>query len=186
MQTLMAHLLAAGSATPRGPRWSILGSDGQGSEGGACLGQTREGTTMKSARLGGGSVLVLVLALLACAGDSPSAPSEALTGVKWQLQAFETADEGRITVPQPEHYTVLFKTDGRWNMRADCNGCVGRYQATSTALTIEPLGCTDAYCGDDSLDDEYVEAFATVSAFTIRGGELRLYYANGLLLFSAS
>jgi len=141
---------------------------------------------MRSARLAGGSVLVLVWALLACDGDAPSAPSEALTGITWQLQAFQTVDEGRIAVPQPERYTLLFATDGGLDVRADCNTCVGSYRATSVALTIDPaLACTEAYCGDDSLDFKYLEALGSVSTYALPEDALRLHYAHGTLWFSA-
>jgi heat shock protein HslJ len=123
--------------------------------------------------------------LMACGEESPTGPSEVLTGTVWTLQSFQTTDEGTIAVPEPDHYTAEFAEDGGLNVGADCNTCRGSYSATATMLTINPaLACTEVYCGDDSLDFRYLQALGTVSAYAVSEDELRLTYTGGVLSFS--
>ena len=132
-------------------------------------------------------LLVLVVALPSC-NDSSSDPStQSLpTGVLWNLQAFELNDGTTVDVVVPgegARYQVLFREDGRVEIKADCNVCGGTHETSGSALTIEVGGCTRAFCGDDSFDNEFKAALASTSRFAVVGEDLLLVYALGRMRF---
>jgi len=134
-------------------------------------------------------MLLLALALvLASCNDSSSDPStQSLpTGVLWNLQAFELNDGttiGVVVAGEAARYRVLFREDGRVEIKADCNVCGGTHETSGSALTIEVGGCTRAFCGDDSLENEFKAALASTSRFEVVGEDLLLVYALGRMRF---
>lgn len=64
-----------------------------------------------------------------------------------------------MAVPSPDRFTLQFGDDGRLTMRADCNSCVGSYQLSATELRAGAVACTRAFCGSDSLDQEFLRVF---------------------------
>jgi len=84
------------------------------------------------------SVIALTSTLVACGIASPSGPEDSLRGVVWELQSFGTHDEGTISVPDPERYTVEFSDEEVVEVRADCNVCSGPYRASGSSLTLGP------------------------------------------------
>lgn len=120
---------------------------------------------------------MLVIWVASCSsGTSPSELWE--TQGVWELQAI-----GTTAIPDPENYTVQFSGDGRVQIRADCNNCFGDYETNGNAITIGPLGCTRAFCGEDSFFDEYVAGLSSVTAFARRGDTLELTYSGGTMSF---
>jgi heat shock protein HslJ len=69
-----------------------------------------------------------------------------------------------VSVPSPERFTLQFSEDGRLTMRADCNTCVGSYQMSATELRAGALACTRAFCGSESLDQEFLRVFDGAAA----------------------
>ena len=60
-------------------------------------------------------------------------------------------------VPDPENYTIEFKSDGTFAAKADCNQLAGTYTTTSSGgLTIVPGPMTLALCPEASLDTLYM------------------------------
>ena len=103
----------------------------------------------------------------------------------WELQAFEMGGNS-VAIPNPERYTVEFTDEGRVNIGADCNRCMGTYEVRGNQLTIGPLGCTRAFCGPDSFFDEYVAALESASSFARSGDELVIAYSSGTMRFEVS
>ena len=102
---------------------------------------------------------------------------------QWELVAFEPGP----SIPNPDRYTIVFDADGRFSSRADCNQCSGGYQTEGNAMTLGPaIACTRAFCPPPSLFNEYVAALGSVSAFVRTGGQLRLRYAGGELVYRVS
>ena len=67
--------------------------------------------------------------------------------------------------------------------RADCNRCSASYSAAGTNLEIGALACTRAYCGDESLFDDYVAALDAATSFERSSASLVIRHPLGSLLF---
>lgn len=127
-----------------------------------------------------GLTLATFAALSAC--SSPTS----FTGLNdsWELLAFELKDGSTIAVSNPERYTLTFQGDGRVGLGADCNRCSGQnWMDGEGSLSFSAMACTRAYCGPESLFDEYVSAVQTATSYERRGTELRITYAGGNLRF---
>ncbi|HET6445090.1 MAG TPA: META domain-containing protein [candidate division Zixibacteria bacterium] len=92
------------------------------------------------------------------------------------------------TVPNPENYTLIFSEDGTFSGTADCNAISGTYsQASGFTVTVGPS--TMAFCGEDSLDVQFLDLLANVVAggpdgagglaLENAGGEKRMLFSNG-------
>jgi heat shock protein HslJ len=132
-------------------------------------------------------IVTLVIAAAALAlscSDTPSGPEapETVLG-SWELRAIQIPGEPAASV-EGGLYTADFTTDGRVSARADCNRCSGSYSASGVSLDIGVLACTRAYCGDQSLFDEYTVALDGAASFERTSGSLVIRYAGGTLLFA--
>ena len=101
----------------------------------------------------------LLSATLGC-NESPTSPSD-LIGETWRLVEIERSGLPSIPAPTGREFTIEFLDAGRISVRADCNSCSGTYELSDEArVTIEPLACTRAFCGNDSLDTLYLQALS--------------------------
>jgi heat shock protein HslJ len=92
------------------------------------------------------------------------------------------------TVPDPKSYTITFKDDGTFEGKADCNNISGTYSQES-GFSIKVTTSTMAYCGDTSLDQQYIQLLGSVAAggpdgagglaLETAGGEQRMLFQNG-------
>jgi heat shock protein HslJ len=82
-------------------------------------------------------------------------------------------------VPNPENYTITFNEDGTFNGQADCNSIAGTWsQENGFSITVGPS--TLAFCGEASLDQQYVTLLDSVAAGGPDGaGGLALETAGG-------
>ena len=130
-------------------------------------------------------VLCVAAALASC--DSATSPGE-LYDVQgnWQLQSFALSGGTTVPVPDPGSYTVRFNADESVDIQADCNRCMGSYETDGRSLSFGPLACTRAFCGDDSLDSQYIAALETSSSFVRTGEGLNLNYSQGTMRFRTS
>ena len=134
-------------------------------------------------------------ALLSPAGASSQAtpqatptPEPGLTPIVWQLTAIEQA-AGAVQVPNdPAKYTIQFRPDGRYVIRADCNQGTGPYTVEGTTLTLLPAAVTLIGCPPGSLDTVYLQRLGEVVGFAYEEEELLLTLADdaGALRFAAS
>jgi heat shock protein HslJ len=135
--------------------------------------------------------LILVMALAACApAATPTpAPSSTITDIVWQWTSVtnKTTQE-TTTVPNPESYTIIFNADGTLTGKADCNSFSGTYsQANGFSIKLGPS--TMAYCGEASMDQQYLQLLGSVAAggpdgagglaLETAGGEQRMLFKNG-------
>jgi heat shock protein HslJ len=116
----------------------------------------------------------LVLNLKADAGNMVFTKGEGkITGITWQWAGLvETEPAAQSVVPDPENYTLTLRPDGICEVKADCNMVSGSYVLEGDALTIKLGPSTMAYCGDDSLDQQYLELLANVDGYTVEDGRL--------------
>jgi heat shock protein HslJ len=99
----------------------------------------------------------------------------AITGVEWQWTGLiETMPAAQSVVPDPENYTLLLQPDGALHIKADCNVVGGSHTLEGDGLTIALGPSTMAYCGDQSLDQQYLELLSNVDGYGIEDGQLVL------------
>ncbi|NJD58571.1 MAG: META domain-containing protein, partial [Anaerolineae bacterium] len=98
--------------------------------------------------------LIFLLPLSSCASNAT--PSNTITGIVWQWQSVTNQSTGeKITVADPKSYTITFNDDGTFNGKADCNNISGTYSQES-GFSIKLGASTMAYCGEQSLDTQYL------------------------------
>jgi heat shock protein HslJ len=131
-------------------------------------------------------VFVTLLFLAACGTASSS---DTITGIVWQWTSLTDRVTGEeTTIPNPENYTITFNEDGTLEGKADCNTFSGTYsQENGFSITIGAV--TRAYCGDTSMDTQYLQLLGSVAAggpdgqggFALEtaGGAQRMEFKNG-------
>jgi heat shock protein HslJ len=122
--------------------------------------------------------------LLDAAGD-PIATFALATGpdivdVTWQwTELIETEPASQSLVPDPENYTLILRSDGTYQVQADCNVGSGGYTLEGNNLTLLPGPMTLAECEPDSLYDEYLGFLGQVVTFQLDGEKLVLNLKDG-------
>jgi heat shock protein HslJ len=147
---------------------------------------------MKSMARWTGLLICLSMLLVAAACVPPPTPassSSSLQGIVWQWTSVtnQTTKE-TTTVPNPENYTIIFNADGTLTGKADCNSFAGTYSQTN-GFTITLGATTMAFCGEASLDQQYLTLLSSVAAggpdgagnlaLETAGGEQRMLFKNG-------
>ena len=99
-----------------------------------------------------------------------------ITGIQWQwAELTETEPASQSVVPDPENYVLVLNADGSANLKADCNVVLWTYTLEGSSLTFNTLGpSTLAYCGDDSLDQQYLGLLGNGGTVSVEEGRLAL------------
>jgi heat shock protein HslJ len=130
-----------------------------------------------------------LVVLAACASSAKSPTAESIQGILWQWTTLtnQTTKE-TTTVPNPENYTITFNDDGTLEGKADCNTFSGTY-SQENGFSIKLGATTMMYCGDASLDQQYLQLLGSVAAggpdgagnlaLETAGGEQRMIFKNG-------
>jgi heat shock protein HslJ len=124
-------------------------------------------------------------------GDEPSGETAVdIVGGTWLWQAFkDQAGVNDIMVPDPENYTLTLMPDGTASIKADCNMVSWTYTLEGSSLTFNTLGpSTLAFCGEESLDQQYLGLLGNTATYVINEGDLVLNLAAdaGNMIFSAA
>ena len=131
----------------------------------------------KRQHIAGLLLLVAITFTVACSG--PTAGDD-ITDITWQWASLvETAPAAQSVVPDPENYTLTLGSDGVLSIKADCNGVGGSYTLEGESLTIELGPSTTAFCGEQSLDVQYLELLGSVASHTVEDGRLMLVLKDG-------
>ena len=134
-------------------------------------------------------VLGIMIFLVACTPAATPAPTNSIQDIVWQWTSLTNRSTGETTtIPNPESYTITLNTDGTLNGQADCNNFNGIY-SQENGFTIELGASTMAFCGEASLDQQYLSLLGSVVAggpdgaggFALEtaGGEQRMLFKNG-------
>lgn len=136
-------------------------------------------------------VFTVVLVAVGCSSSTEPTPAPATTieGVIWEWVSVKNKSTNEITkVPNPENYNIIFNTDGTLTGTADCNNFSGTY-STEGGFFITLGPSTMAFCGEDSLDTQYLQLLEEVAASGLdgagglaletAGGEKRMEFQNG-------
>jgi heat shock protein HslJ len=128
-------------------------------------------------------ILIALVGLVGCGGSTDSAGEtdpNSIENIVWQWTSVtQQSTREQTAVSNPEAYTIVFHTDGMVTGLADCNNFSGTYsQENGFSIT---LGATQlAFCGEDSLDQQYLTLLANVAAGGPDGsGNLALETAGG-------
>ncbi len=132
--------------------------------------------------------LAVVLLGAACNQATPT-PANSIQGIDWQWTTLiNQSTNETTTVPSPENYNITFNTDDTLEGKADCNTFGGTY-SQENGLIITLGATTMAFCGEASLDQQYLQLLGQVVAggpdgtgglaLENAGGEQRLLFKNG-------
>lgn len=102
-----------------------------------------------------------------------------IEGPVWAWQYADRIDGTRTTPTEPGHYTLRLGPDGQLDVRADCNRAGGRYQLDGSRLTLLVTHSTMAACPPESLDRQFLADLASVSAWRLEGGNMRMELTGG-------
>jgi heat shock protein HslJ len=112
-------------------------------------------------------VFMLFLAgMLVLSACGTSSSSDSITDIVWQWTGVtdrSSENETTTSVPHPEDYTITFNEDGTLEGKADCNSFSGVYSQDG-GFSITLGATTRAYCGDTSMDTQYLQLLGSVSA----------------------
>jgi heat shock protein HslJ len=126
-------------------------------------------------------IVMLPAVILLASCSSGTSPDEL-----WQAQGmWQLTSLGGAAIPNPQNYTLRFSEDGSVAVQADCNRCFGNYETNGNAMTIGPaMGCTRAFCGQDSYSNEYIMALGSATRFVRQGDTLEITYSGGVMGFT--
>ena len=135
------------------------------------------------------TALVVMLLAAACSSKTTPTPENTIQGIVWQWTSLTNQTTKQTdTIPNPENYTITFNTDGTLVGKADCNTFGGTY-SQENGFSITLGATTMMYCGDASLDQQYLQLLGSVAAggpdgegnlaLETAGGEQRMLFKNG-------
>ncbi|MCC7576093.1 MAG: META domain-containing protein [Methanomethylovorans sp.] len=102
-----------------------------------------------------------------------------ITNITWQWAGMiGVSSDNMSIVPNKDNYTLELHPDGTYSIRTDCNSGSGNYATDGNNLTIEPGMITLAYCGDQSLESQYLSFLWKITSITIEDGQLLLSMGN--------
>ncbi len=149
-------------------------------------------STSRSLILLAGLSVLVVLALVGCSssGSQAQATPNPVQNILWQwVSVTDKAAGTTTTVPTPEKYNIVFKPDGTLTGQADCNSFSGTYSQQNGGFTIKLGASTQAFCGEASLDQQYLQLLSNVAAggpdgagglaLETAGGAQRMLFKNG-------
>ncbi|MGD8968872.1 MAG: META domain-containing protein, partial [Anaerolineae bacterium] len=69
----------------------------------------------------------------------PAVPPDLVVGITWQwAELIEAEPASQSLVPDPENYALILRSDGTYQVKADCNVGSGGYTLEGNNLTLEP------------------------------------------------
>jgi heat shock protein HslJ len=106
-------------------------------------------------------------------------PEKDYVDITWQwTELIETEPASQSLVPNPENYTLVLRSDGTYQIKADCNVGGGGYTLEGNNLTLGPGPMTAAECGPESLFDLYLTALGSVESISMQDGNLVLHLSG--------
>ncbi len=113
------------------------------------------------------------------AADLEPIAEDELVGILWQwVSLVETMPASQSMVADSENYNIVFRADGTYSAKADCNQLMGSYELLGSQLRLEPGISTLAECGPDSSYDLYRGLLERVAGVGTRDGVLVLVLAD--------
>jgi heat shock protein HslJ len=86
----------------------------------------------------------------------------------------------KITVSNPENYTLEFLPDGKLNVQADCNRGRGSFQSNGKNLTFSGIALTRKACLQGSLSNRFLRGLEAARVYKIEGDTMLIdLFADG-------
>jgi len=105
---------------------------------------------------------------------------EDMIDILWQWTSLEEPPPAPgVGVGEPEKYDIVFRADGTYSARADCNRLNGTYEINGSQLTINPGITTLAACEPESSYDLYLSLLWRVTGVGQNEGLLVLLLDDG-------
>src|SRR5215469_4742255 len=93
---------------------------------------------------------------------------------QWQWVGGTSAGTN-LSIAEPARYTIRFTSQGRVEVRADCNRGVGSYRVLAQqGLSLGPLALTRALCLPGSQSEQFIQMLTGARSYTLQDGHLRL------------
>ncbi len=99
-----------------------------------------------------------------------------LLGTVWQWTVFQSSDESEIAPEDPSRFTIEFIDEDTVAIGADCNRGRGVYTRNGSEIDIEIQLLTRAFCGEDSLHDQYLQFLDEAISLVFVDGGLHLSF----------
>jgi heat shock protein HslJ len=120
-------------------------------------------------------LFMLVVFVQANMGQAAADPAYSLAGTSWRLVRIMSMDDTTYTPDDPSRYILVFSTDGKVQIRADCNRGTGEWVSPEpNSLSFRQIASTKALCPPGSLHDRFMDQFVWVRSYVIRDGNLFL------------
>jgi heat shock protein HslJ len=124
---------------------------------------------------------------------SSGGAAQQLTGVLWKWTQF-VDPLNRVTIDDPDKYTIEFMDNGQLSAGIDCNRGRGTYTAeasgtaSSGTISIEILATTKALCPPGSLGDQFVQYLNQAAIYSFQDNRLLLDLPadSGTMIFEAA
>ncbi len=112
--------------------------------------------------------------------------SPSLVGVIWQWESFQGGDGAIIAPDNSTTFALEFQADGSVTGQIDCNRAMGSYTVDGSTIAIL-LATTRMFCGEGSLDADFVRIVGESTSFVIRDGKfsIALPMDGGIATFDA-
>lgn len=105
----------------------------------------------------------------------PSIDGELASGQWFWKKYLDSSDANSFTVPNPEQYTIIFNDNLTADIKADCNNILADVTTDgSSSLTLALGPTTMVFCGEESLDTEFVQGLENVVSYVIQDDQLHL------------
>jgi heat shock protein HslJ len=129
-------------------------------------------------------IVFVALVSTASAGGQPEAGE--ITGVVWKWQQTRYNNDTQNVPSDPSLYTIEFKSDGKLNIRADCNRAGGTYSMEGKSIRIEQTHSTMAMCPPGSLDQDFNKDLSAAAIYFFQDDflYLDLKYDSGTMKFA--
>ena len=134
-----------------------------------------------------GLAIAALISLMACGSDEASemsadASDDAANGAGpggqvWALQSVSGGNA--MQIEHPDRYTIEFKADGTYGIRADCNSGGGNYTFENGKLTVREGPLTLAACGPESYSAGFLEGLSSIASYERSGDAMVLTTGDG-------
>lgn len=112
-------------------------------------------------------------------GGNEQADSASLTNTLWRWESLQTPVD-KITVSNPENYTLEFMSDGTVQVQADCNRGRGKYTVNGKSITLSGIALTRRACPGNSLDNRFTRSLGAARTFFFQDDALYMdMFADG-------
>jgi heat shock protein HslJ len=105
---------------------------------------------------------------------------EQMVDILWQWTSLEEPPPAPgVGVGDPSLYDIVFRADGTYSAKADCNRLNGSYTLNGSQLTINPGISTLVACDPESRSDQYASLLWRVTGVAQKEGMLVLLVDDG-------